>query len=66
MPTPKNQNHHILYLLDYICPREYFVCSNNICINPTMICDGSDDCGDGSDEGTVCSGNILIIFSKHF
>lgn len=31
------------------CPGR-FQCSNNLCLNKTLQCDGWDDCGDGSDE----------------
>ncbi|KAK2898169.1 ST14 transmembrane serine protease matriptase b isoform X1 [Channa argus] len=31
------------------CPGR-FQCSNNLCINNDLHCDGYDDCGDGSDE----------------
>ncbi|XP_062283383.1 suppressor of tumorigenicity 14 protein homolog [Scomber scombrus] len=31
------------------CPGE-FQCSNNLCINTTLQCDGWNDCGDGTDE----------------
>lgn len=33
------------------CPVEYFSCENtNICAHPHWMCDGSDDCGDNTDE----------------
>ncbi|XP_010774124.1 suppressor of tumorigenicity 14 protein homolog, partial [Notothenia coriiceps] len=31
------------------CPGR-FQCTNNLCINSTLQCDGWNDCGDGSDE----------------
>ena len=43
------------------CPRESFLCSNHHCLNASVLCDGKNDCGDNSDEGTICSGTILII-----
>ncbi|XP_041654861.1 suppressor of tumorigenicity 14 protein-like isoform X2 [Cheilinus undulatus] len=37
------------------CPGR-FQCSNNLCLNSTLKCDGWDDCGDNSDEDNcVCS-----------
>ena len=32
------------------CPQNTFHCSNGKCINRDFICDGENDCGDGSDE----------------
>lgn len=38
------------------CPESRFQCSNHLCISPGDLCDGTDDCGDGSDEATsVCT-----------
>lgn len=31
------------------CPGR-FQCTNNLCLNKTLQCDGWNDCGDGSDE----------------
>uniref|UniRef100_A0A8C2JYU5 Low density lipoprotein receptor-related protein 8, apolipoprotein e receptor n=1 Tax=Cyprinus carpio TaxID=7962 RepID=A0A8C2JYU5_CYPCA len=32
------------------CPAKMFQCRNRMCVASTSICDGDDDCGDGSDE----------------
>uniref|UniRef100_A0A8C2H288 Low density lipoprotein receptor-related protein 8, apolipoprotein e receptor n=1 Tax=Cyprinus carpio TaxID=7962 RepID=A0A8C2H288_CYPCA len=32
------------------CPAKEFQCRNRLCVAPTFVCDGDDDCGDGSDE----------------
>ena len=43
---------------DKKCSLEGFPCSNGACIPRSFMCNGIDDCGDNSDETTVCSGNI--------
>ena len=45
-----------LIFLDKKCPKNYFICGNGRCLTPTEICDGRDNCGDNTDEGTICSG----------
>ena len=32
------------------CPANHFRCNNTRCVFKSWICDGADDCGDGSDE----------------
>lgn len=32
------------------CPSGEFMCANRKCLATTYVCDGDDDCGDGSDE----------------
>ena len=32
------------------CPAQTFTCDNTVCIHKMWVCDGDDDCGDGSDE----------------
>jgi len=38
-----------------ICPRDYFLCANEKCLEASKICDNQNDCGDNSDEGKLCS-----------
>ena len=45
-----------LNVSDNNCPKENFTCANNNCLDARLMCDGNDDCGDNSDEGTICSG----------
>ena len=47
-----------LIFLDKSCPKHYFICGNGKCLRPSEICNGRDNCGDNSDEGTICSGKI--------
>ena len=39
------------------CTDGQFVCSNSLCVNETLLCNGRNDCGDFSDE-TRCSKSI--------
>ena len=36
------------------CNKNQFECSNRICISRDQECNGIDDCGDNSDEMSVC------------
>ena len=40
--------------LDVSCDSDQFQCGNGGCIPASYQCDGDDDCGDMSDERTVC------------
>ena len=32
----------------------HFTCNNTLCIDLQLLCDGGNDCGDNSDEGSIC------------
>lgn len=42
------------------CPQNTFHCSNGKCINRDFICDGENDCGDGSDEVSNIEKNLSL------
>ena len=44
---------------DDVCPRDHFICANGKCLAKSKICNSVDDCGDNSDEGTICTGKKL-------
>ena len=33
-----------------VADSRFFSCSNGLCVNRSLVCDGQDSCGDGSDE----------------
>lgn len=41
---------YTLICLQVACQMGYFKCNNSQCVFKAYICDGRDDCGDGSDE----------------
>ena len=43
--------------LNGICADHEFTCSNNRCVDSSLMCNDIDDCGDNSDEGATCNGN---------
>ncbi|KAM6902305.1 apical endosomal glycoprotein [Xenentodon cancila] len=44
------------------CPEGMVRCKNNACVEQRQVCDGSDDCGDGSDES--CDGYMRCDFEE--
>ena len=52
----------MLWIIEWVCPRDNFLCANGECLEALKICDGNDDCGDKSDEGTICSGDAQATF----
>ena len=52
-------------ITDAICSHGHFLCANDKCLVASDMCDGIDDCGDNSDESTICSGhNHRLIITK--
>ena len=43
------------------CAPDDMVCGNKNCIKQEWVCDGEDDCGDGTDESNCGEHNSLII-----
>ena len=56
--TAKSGN--VLYTFTYFscifaaCTDSKFRCVNTMCISKWLLCDGSNDCGDNSDETIIC------------
>lgn len=41
------------------CPQSRFQCDNKLCAAQTDVCDGTDDCGDNSDEDPTMCGELM-------
>ena len=55
-------NISIPLITDDSCALGGFPCTNGVCIPEHFMCNGIDDCGDNSDETTVCSGTVFNVY----
>lgn len=39
-----------------LCATSQFLCANDRCLDASYMCNGVDNCGDNSDETTICTG----------
>ena len=57
-------NFHLFFKISD-CRDDQFTCKNELCVSQEMVCDGNDDCGDGSDEKTPCGMLISQLLYSH-
>ncbi|XP_017777455.1 PREDICTED: low-density lipoprotein receptor-related protein 1 [Nicrophorus vespilloides] len=56
-PGGKSCTKSLNYTMPSLCPDHYFECKSTAkCITELYVCDGTDDCGDGSDESMAEGG----------
>ena len=52
-------DHFLCCSADWKCSRSFWKCPNEKCIPKNYVCNGEDDCGDGSDERNC--GKLVIM-----
>jgi low density lipoprotein-related protein 2 len=45
------------------CSESKYECSNHLCVDQGDLCDGTDDCGDHSDESPSLCGKFIVFIS---
>ena len=61
---PSRPPYYILFHPFIVCPDNSFICDNANCIPLFWECDGTDDCGDNSDEDHCSSGEAILLSTK--
>ncbi|KAK6178519.1 hypothetical protein SNE40_013296 [Patella caerulea] len=57
----------VCILNNQYCPctrTDMFTCSNGKCLNPALVCDGQDDCGNNSDENICHTPGPTVPFNS--
>ena len=52
-------DHFVCFSVERKCPFFQWKCPKGICLDYIQVCDGKDDCGDGSDEKN-CSKLVIM------